>query len=330
METRYLQEFIVFARLLNYSKAASELYLSAPALRGHIESLENTIGVPLTSKDGQDIILTEAGNILVEKSTGILDATQQVIEACIESNKELFPISVGTAGFSHFEQLLREASILFSARNKGKKALIKSQQSLICYPEALQEKKIDLTLVTHGVDNEKDADNTLISEEFSSSLLYCVKILPFVTKSNPLFYKETLELSDLNGKTFLFSHDIYDAAKRDRLREKFAAAGCQVEIAWRPFPDYNEYFMYDFKDYIGVVPEELVSRHEMAQRKDCRLFSLKDFDWVVGLYLVWEKESSSPELDSFISILHELTDKETGFGKLYKPLTIERNPDPTE
>lgn len=311
METRYLQEFVVFARLLNYSKAASELYLSAPTLRGHIESLEHTIGVPLTSKNEQSISLTEAGNILVEKSTAILEATQQVIDACIESNKDLVQISVGTAGFSRFERLLREANAVFSERNANKKALININRSLTCYPEAISEKKVDFTIFPHGVESQNKAASISFSEGFSNSLLYCDKILPFVTKSNPLFGKETLALSDINGKTFLFTHDIYDAAKRDRLRERLVEKGCQIDIAWRPFHDYTEYFMHDFEEYIGVVPEELVPRYGIAQRDDCSLFSLEGFDWLVGLYLVWEKEIASSELLSFINIVKELARQES-------------------
>ncbi|WP_172623417.1 LysR family transcriptional regulator [Arabiibacter massiliensis] len=50
METAYLKEYLAFSRTLNYAQAASELFVSQPALRAHIRALEDEVGAPLTVK----------------------------------------------------------------------------------------------------------------------------------------------------------------------------------------------------------------------------------------------------------------------------------------
>ena len=42
MDINRLNEFITLATLLNYSKAANQLYLTQPALSRHIHDLEQT------------------------------------------------------------------------------------------------------------------------------------------------------------------------------------------------------------------------------------------------------------------------------------------------
>ena len=51
MDINRLNEFITLATLLNYSKAANQLYLTQPALSRHIHDLEQTLGTQLFIRD---------------------------------------------------------------------------------------------------------------------------------------------------------------------------------------------------------------------------------------------------------------------------------------
>jgi DNA-binding transcriptional LysR family regulator len=68
---RQLQVFEAVARLLSFTRAAQELYLSQPTVSMRIKKLESDIGVPLTEKIGKKISLTEAGNALYQASRDI-------------------------------------------------------------------------------------------------------------------------------------------------------------------------------------------------------------------------------------------------------------------
>lgn len=70
---RQLQVFEAVARLLSYTRAAEELFLTQPTVSMQIKKLESDIGLPLTEQIGKQISLTEAGNALFRASQDILD-----------------------------------------------------------------------------------------------------------------------------------------------------------------------------------------------------------------------------------------------------------------
>ncbi len=70
---RQLQVFEAVARLLSYTRAAEELFLSQPTISMQIKKLESDIELPLTEQIGKKVSLTEAGNALHQASREILD-----------------------------------------------------------------------------------------------------------------------------------------------------------------------------------------------------------------------------------------------------------------
>jgi len=70
---RQLQVFEAVARLLSYTRAAEELFLSQPTISMQIKKLESDIGLPLTEQIGKKVSLTEAGAALHQASRDILD-----------------------------------------------------------------------------------------------------------------------------------------------------------------------------------------------------------------------------------------------------------------
>ena len=69
---RQLQVFEAVARLLSYTRAAEELYLSQPTVSMQIKKLESDIGLPLTEQIGKKISLTGSGNALYQAANDIL------------------------------------------------------------------------------------------------------------------------------------------------------------------------------------------------------------------------------------------------------------------
>lgn len=70
---RQLQVFEAVGRLLSYTRAAEELFLSQPTISMRIKKLESDIGLPLTEQIGKKVSLTEAGNALYQASREILE-----------------------------------------------------------------------------------------------------------------------------------------------------------------------------------------------------------------------------------------------------------------
>lgn len=73
MELRQLKTFQTVARLLNFNRAAEVLNYAQSTVSAQIKLLEEELGVPLFDRLGRKVILTEAGQRLVNYSRKMLD-----------------------------------------------------------------------------------------------------------------------------------------------------------------------------------------------------------------------------------------------------------------
>lgn len=85
---RQLQVFESVARLLSYTRAAEELFLSQPTVSMQIKKLEDDVGLPLTEVIGKKISLTEAGHSLYQAARDVL-GTLNRFEMEIDDQKGL-------------------------------------------------------------------------------------------------------------------------------------------------------------------------------------------------------------------------------------------------
>lgn len=91
MRIDYLQEFTVLARYRSFTEAASKLGISQPTLSKHIKALESELNVPLFSRDGVSLALTNAGKLVLPHAFEILEAQQQMLSAAKRGASNLTP-----------------------------------------------------------------------------------------------------------------------------------------------------------------------------------------------------------------------------------------------
>lgn len=75
---RQLQVFESVARLLSFTRAAEELFLSQPTVSMQIKKMEDTIGLPLTEQVGKQIFLTDAGMAMNDTASDILNSLNRL------------------------------------------------------------------------------------------------------------------------------------------------------------------------------------------------------------------------------------------------------------
>lgn len=75
-----LKVFHTVAHKLSFTKAATELFISQPAVTKHIHEIEQQLGTALFKRNGNSIVLTSAGEILLQYSEKIFD-TYAALEA---------------------------------------------------------------------------------------------------------------------------------------------------------------------------------------------------------------------------------------------------------
>lgn len=79
MDLLQLKMFLSVAHTLNFTKTASEFFMSQPTVSNQIRSLENELGVPLLNRSSHHVSLTPAGVEYVGFATKILE-TQAAAE----------------------------------------------------------------------------------------------------------------------------------------------------------------------------------------------------------------------------------------------------------
>lgn len=82
METGTIKEFVTLADCLNFSEAASRLFISQSSLSKHIKALERELGLALFDRTTRSIRLSGAGE-------RYLPYAREISRLCAESETEI-------------------------------------------------------------------------------------------------------------------------------------------------------------------------------------------------------------------------------------------------
>jgi DNA-binding transcriptional LysR family regulator len=88
---RQLKIFEALVKTKGYTRAASMLHLTQPAVSMQIKHLEDYVGKPLFERHSKIIVLTDAGKILYQHSCKVLQSYQEMLTS-VEAIKEEVPI----------------------------------------------------------------------------------------------------------------------------------------------------------------------------------------------------------------------------------------------
>ncbi len=94
-----LRVFLSVADNMSFSRAGESLHISQSAVSMHVRTLERIVGVPLFSRVGRRIVLTEAGQTFCDyghRIFALLDETRQVMEAEQSGRRGVLKVSADT------------------------------------------------------------------------------------------------------------------------------------------------------------------------------------------------------------------------------------------
>jgi LysR family glycine cleavage system transcriptional activator len=90
-----LKGFEAAARHLSFTRAAEELFLTQSALSRQMQTLEEQLGMPLFERRHRQLLLTEAGQMLLATAKAVLDELTQAV-AAIRRDEAAQPLTVST------------------------------------------------------------------------------------------------------------------------------------------------------------------------------------------------------------------------------------------
>ena len=82
-----LEQFVALARTKNFTRAAEELNLSQPALSRAIQKLEEQLGQPLFERKPREVLLTDLGELLLERAQQILKLMEDMFSELSEAGR---------------------------------------------------------------------------------------------------------------------------------------------------------------------------------------------------------------------------------------------------
>lgn len=87
LKLQSLEQFVVLARTKNFTRAADELHLSQPALSRSIQKLEEQLGQPLFERKPREVVLTDLGELLLERARDILKMMEDTFAELSEAGR---------------------------------------------------------------------------------------------------------------------------------------------------------------------------------------------------------------------------------------------------
>jgi LysR family transcriptional regulator, cyn operon transcriptional activator len=164
MTLQQLRYFLAAADHGSFSAAADALLMAQPSLSDQIRRLEAELGVPLFTRAGRRLVLTEAGRMLQPHAERTLAAAEEAVE----SVKEVRTLTGGTASFGTFgsahHYLLGGLVQDFRRRHPDVRVRVVGQNS-VEVADAVRDGTLEAGLVALPIDDRGLEVRPSISEE---------------------------------------------------------------------------------------------------------------------------------------------------------------------
>ncbi|QOG01007.1 LysR family transcriptional regulator [Flavobacterium sp. MDT1-60] len=187
-----LKVFYTVALRLNFTKAATELYISQPAVSKHIQELEETYKTKLFERNGSKIALTPAGEILLKHTKNIFEIYREIdfdMSSFINERQGLLRLGAST---TISQYIISPVLARFHQKQKEIKVnLLNGNTEQI--ENALINKEIEIGIVEGQSKNQSIKYIPFLKDEL---VLVC-------NTKNPLVKQHKIALGDLKEMKFI-------------------------------------------------------------------------------------------------------------------------------
>jgi len=295
MEIRHLRTFLVVAGLLSFNKAAERLHYAQSSVSAQIQALEEELGVQLFDRMGRYILLTEAGERLIQYAERIIDLadeTRSEIGGEKEPEGSLTIRIPESLGIHRLPPVIKEFN-----RRFPKVAMNLTTCAHESLRKDLQKGVIDLALLLTESIQAADVEVEVLGFE---------SIVLVASPTHHLADRKLVHTSDLRGETVLLSR--VDCSYRRQFERMLEEE--EVPVGSTLIFHSVETLKRCLMEGLGVtiLPQVFVS-DEIAKG------SLTELAWDAGPFdvavlMIWNKMRwLSPSLSAFLEIIREMAKK---------------------
>ncbi len=294
MDINRLNEFITLATLLNYSKAANQLYLTQPALSRHIHDLEQTLGTQLFIRDTHNVHLTSAGELFFHEAQEIVSRYNRAITLAKEASS--FSTGELRIGFLFVasQSFLSEFIVGFTSSHPKIK-LTMFNDTLSNLVTGLNNGDLDFCIVTHV---NKGYLIGLESSLIMKSSLYAV-LHPMHIYAD----RKSLKISDLSGMPLINLSTETNPITSEFNRQLFKKAGAVHRVV-REVPDIETGVFYaSINEGAFLLPKYL-----LPMCNSLITLPFEDDFAFTTLNLIWKKKNPNPSISLFLDAFNTYID----------------------
>lgn len=260
IDPRHLRYLLAVARAGSFSKAATTLAISQPALSTSIQRLESVMGVTLFERGRHGAALTPEGTLLLrhaERMEKVLASAEE--ELRLDAMSVRGPLTIGGTPLAVMGIIPAAVSRLIEDMGPIRVNICEGGDEELL--ERLLRYDLDVLVST--------IDLGLANPQVDDVALFKAGLFVVVRPGHPLATRESLALSDLDGHQLVLPHP--SGAYTMQLESTFVAAG-------RPLPEaivYTSSFailkeVVIQSDAVTLVPRQIV-RSDLERRQLVRI-----------------------------------------------------------
>ncbi|MGI9035749.1 MAG: LysR family transcriptional regulator [Pyrinomonadaceae bacterium] len=287
MEIRQLKAFIAIAEAKTFTAGARLVHVTQAAISMQIRQLEDEVGVPVFIRTPRRVILTEAGELLLERARKILrEHDTGLMEIAEIAGAEYGRLRIGSASAMFTTAQLPE--ILHGLKSKFPNAQVSvvsgTSNTLV---EKLSHGEIDVAFVSLPVEASNIQTELLLSDE----------IVAIAHPSHPSAKQKVISAAALAGEPLILGEQ--GGNTRRRIDEFFAQSGVKPNVVMELSRHASINKMVEKNMGVGIAGVKTVAA-EVAAKK---LVSW----WIEGAQINWDLGLARLRGGYFSPIAHEFT-----------------------
>lgn len=294
MELRHLKYFLTVAEELNFSRAATKLYISQPALSRQIKDLEDELKVLLFVRESKGLKLTEAGQVFLEHAKDILNRADIAVQTIKDNySNTSAPLIVGyipTILQSFLGKALQEFGMEYPQMMIKLQEMPPSKQV-----QALREGAIDIAFMGNPPDE--------LEEEFMVKCIKQVPIMALLPDTHPLAHQSSIDLAQLASEKFIGISEELFPGRNERILDTCKCAGFIPKLNLFADSHASMITLVAAGQGVTVMPREA----ESLPHPNVLFMPLHSPIYYARSTAVWKKETAiKSSLEKFIQILCEI------------------------
>ncbi len=271
MEIRQLKAFLAIAEAKTFTAGARRVNVTQAAISMQIRQLEEEVGLPLFTRTPRRVILTEAGEYLLERARKILrehdSAVAEIAEvAGAEYGRLRIGSASGTFALSQLPGIL--AKLLGKFPNAEITVSAGTSQALV---EKMMHGAIDTAFVSLPVDNLNISTESLFSDE----------IVAIAHPKHPLAKEKYISAATLAGEKLVLGER--GGNTRRMIDEFFQAANVKPNITMELSRQEAVKRMVEMGLGVGMAGAKSVAKETRDGRLTSWLIEGAEIKWELGL-----------------------------------------------